>query len=336
MSSYLKNEGHEIYLFGPEEGDLFKRAKINGVNVVPITWSKINYFNPIFLISLFFKLKRLNLDAIIFNSFIDVRDASIVALLSGIQKRILRIGMPILPKNKLAYRWSFKYGISNFVANSLNIQEMFNQSIFLDEECCDFIPNGIDLNKFNFVDNPICNNGFVFGNCVRLTDQKGLFDFIDIAKTVMEYFPQAKFLLAGTGELEGELNIYAKEVGIDQDRFKFLGHVESVVDFYSSIDHLIFTSRFEGTASTLIEAMSMGCTIFCYDTSSMTEMIDHGVDGFKVKPFNKHEFSNQIINVVKLEQDELNAIRKNALAKVRAFYNKELNFSKWKDYILFD
>ena len=270
-------------------------------------------------------------------TFIDVRDGSLVSLLAGVKKRILRVGMPILPKLNLAYRASFKLGLSHFVAISSEIFSIFDKSKLIEPLITDTIPNGIDVDQFDFKLRSFTfdKNGPVFGNCVRLTDQKGLFNFLDIIKAISLKVKNATFLLAGSGELEIELKSYAKKIGIEE-KVNFLGHVEDVSNFYPNIDFLLFTSKYEGTARTIIEAMSCGALVFCYDTSSMAEMIDNNTDGYKVTAFDKDEFISSIFNALDSNSVNLVDMAKRARYKTESHFSKSKNFNQWKDFILFN
>ena len=134
MALYLKSLGHDVVIISPKKGELSKRSASSGLKTIDINWSKNNYFNPLFLFNIFLKLKKIKLDVIIFNSFIDIRDASLMAFLSGVKKRILRVGMPIVPKGKLSYRIAFQIGLTDFVGISDEINNKFKNSVFFKEQ----------------------------------------------------------------------------------------------------------------------------------------------------------------------------------------------------------
>ena len=131
MALFLKSLGHEAVIISPDGGELSKRSRECGLSTIDVSWNKSYYFNPIFLVSIFLKLRKAKLDVIIFNSFIDIRDASLVAFLVGINKRILRVGMPIVPKEKLSYRFAFQIGLTEFVGISEEINHKFKNSTFI-------------------------------------------------------------------------------------------------------------------------------------------------------------------------------------------------------------
>ena len=337
MAHSLHEDGHDVVIFSPKNGELNSRCVASGLNTVSFVWKKNNYYNPFFIFKTWLSFRREKLDVIVFNSFVDIRDASLVSRLAGIKKRILRVGMPIAPARKISYKLAFRYGLTHFVGISKEIYNVFRQANFLERLRTRVIPNGIDENHFSY---NIEHKGkfkkeIIYGNCVRLSEQKGLFDFLDIAKIILGNMPNSKFRLAGTGEQEVELKKYADKIGLD-DRFEFVGHMENVASFYQQIDVLVFTSRYEGTARTIIEAMSSGVIVFCYDASSMTEMIEDGVDGYKVPPYKKEQLANRMIKVINDETESLIDIKENARRKVEKHFSKNKNFKNWKDVILLD
>ena len=54
-----------------------------------------------------------------------------MARLSGVGRRILRVGMPVVPKSKISYRLAFEFGLTDFVGISDEINNKFKNSIFL-------------------------------------------------------------------------------------------------------------------------------------------------------------------------------------------------------------
>ena len=336
MASHVKSLGHKPVIFSPKNGELYNRGLEASINVVPISWKKNNYFNPIFLFGLYEKIRNEKIDVIIFNSFIDIRDAGIVSFLAGVKKRILRVGMPIIPKKNFTYKISFKIGLSHFVGISNEIYNIFDKSGFVDKKIKFMIPNGINLSKFQFYPDRFFDRSkdIRFGNCVRLSKQKGLHGFIEIVEDLSTNFPKGSFVLAGDGEEKENLLEYAAKKSV-ANKIKFLGHLENVSTFYRNIDVLIFTSHYEGTARTILEAMSSGVLVFCFDTSSMSEMIENGFDGFKVEPFDYGSFAEKIINVFNTYSlEQLREVGRNARKTVEEKYSKDKNFNKWAEVIL--
>ena len=91
----------------------------------------------------------------------------------------------------------------------------------------------------------------------RLTaiKQHGL--FLDVAALVARDEPQARFLVAGGGELRGELERRVSALGIG-DRVRFLGWRRDLTTIYGASDVFLLTSRNEGTPVALIESLAAG------------------------------------------------------------------------------
>ncbi|HWW77592.1 MAG TPA: glycosyltransferase [Pyrinomonadaceae bacterium] len=67
--------------------------------------------------------------------------------------------------------------------------------------------------------------------------------------------PRVSFVVVGDGHLRGELEDYARALGL-QDDVKFPGLRDDPENFYPALDVVALTSRNEGTPLTLIEAMA--------------------------------------------------------------------------------
>jgi len=107
-------------------------------------------------------------------------------------------------------------------------------------------------------------------------------------------------LLAGTGELERELRDHVKKLGLE-DCFHFLGFVEEMKRFYSSIDILALPSLWEGFGYVLSEAMSMRLPVVAFEVSNIPEVVLHGQTGLLVQERNVVAFADALAQLVRDE-----------------------------------
>lgn len=107
-------------------------------------------------------------------------------------------------------------------------------------------------------------------------------------------------LLAGTGELERELRDHVKKLGLE-DCFHFLGFVEEMKRFYSSIDILALPSLWEGFGYVLSEAMSMRLPVVAFEVSNIPEVVLHGQTGLLVQEWNVVAFADALAQLVRDE-----------------------------------
>ena len=130
------------------------------------------------------------------------------------------------------------------------------------------IPLGIDLSQFgadgnarNLLRNEIGadKDEIVVGFVGRLTAIKNIPLLLEAAAAITKdpRSPRMRFVIIGDGELRGELERIAAELGIESSVI-FLGHRTDVSALLPGIDIIALTSANEGTPLSLIEAMAAG------------------------------------------------------------------------------
>ena len=333
MSEYCKSKKDEVFFFTPMLGELARRGRNAGHQIIDIQIGKFSYFNPLSLFDIYIKIKSQHLDVLVFNSFSDVRAAGLVAKKAGVKKVILRSGMPIAPKEDLSFRINFRYGLDHFVPISQAIQDEFNEkapSLLLESQKVPYIANGIDLDKFSYV-SPKHIKPLVLGLAVRLSHQKGLDLLLASIKILKERGLSFVVKIAGEGELKSELLALSKKLEVESI-VEFIGHVEDVSEFTQNLDIYLFTSRYEGTARSIIEAMACGKPVIAFNTSSMKEMVKDQESGFLVEPFSVDGFARKtelLINDAEMRE----RFGKNGKVQAEIHFNKVQNFQKWYDFL---
>ena len=143
----------------------------------------------------------------------------------------------------------------------------------VDAGLCEVLPNAIESRKFLF--DPALREqkraelhlGDAYtvlhvGNLRPMKNHPFLFRvFSEIRKSV----PTARLLLAGDGELRGELEQLARETGIG-DAVTFLGKRADIPALLSAADVFIFPSLFEGLPGSVLEAQAASLPCLIADT----------------------------------------------------------------------
>lgn len=338
VTEHLLKNGHEVIFIGPPNGELYKRLNQlskteNKLSVINFEISDKSYLNLLKQFVFWILLKSLNADRLIFNSYRDVRALGIPAGLSGIRRRFLRVGTPHAPKNKWSYRLTFKWGLTDFVGISEECINIFKHEVpqMISHLKISKITNGIDVNKFIPIKKEI-GTPFIFGNCCRLTEQKGLKLFIQAIYELKAKGHQIKGMIAGDGEQKAELLNLTQELDLNAE-MEFIGHIEKTEDFYPKIDCLLFTSYYEGTARTILEAFACEKPVIAFKASSMEEMVNDSVDGYLVKPFDVKELvlaSEKIL----AQKKSLPEFGIRGREKVLSEYNNQNTYQKWVNLIV--
>ncbi len=148
--------------------------------------------------------------------------------------------------------------------------------LFGDAENWQFIPNGIDTERFRFdaeererVRKELRLEGrSVIGNVGRLCYQKNQEFLLDVFKEVVTQRPESVLLLVGEGEDKPRLEEKTKELDIE-GKVIFYGTTDKVERLYWAMDVFVLPSRFEGLPVTGIEAQAAGLP--CFFSDSITE-----------------------------------------------------------------
>ena len=136
---------------------------------------------------------------------------------------------------------------------------------------------GIDLDRF--AHGRAVLDGRIVGTVARLAEQKGHRTLVEAAAIVRERHPDVRFVVAGDGELRGELEALAAPLG---DAFSFLGARDDVPDLLASFEVFAFPSRFEGLCVSVIEAQASGVPVVATPVGGIRETVVEGETGWLV------------------------------------------------------
>jgi len=121
------------------------------------------------------------------------------------------------------------------------------------------------------------------GIVARLTAVKNHHLFLEAARLIVQEEPTTRFLIVGDGELRGELESYARELGL-ADQVLFLGWRSDMPRIYADLDVVALTSRNEGTPVSLIEGMAAGVPVVSTAVGGVPDIVADGVCGYLVPP----------------------------------------------------
>jgi glycosyltransferase involved in cell wall biosynthesis len=157
------------------------------------------------------------------------------------------------------------------------------------------VPLGIELDRFLTVDRPV--GRAVVGNVARLVPQKGHLILLDAASLVLERRPDARFVIAGDGELRETLEDTALRLGI-AEHVELCGHVDDVPSLLATFDVFAFPSLFEGLCLAVIEAQAAGVPVVATPVGGIRETVVDGVTGMLVPVGDPRALANAIVRLL--------------------------------------
>lgn len=187
--------------------------------------------------------------------------------------------------NKIATKISYNNLADGLIAPSKGVKDDLIKNFGVLPSKIKVIYNPVDLNAINALklqeveDLEKKNNSEMNVVAVgRLDEQKDYPTLLKAISIVMKKYPVNLHIL-GTGPLEVNLKNLASALGI-RERIKFLGFVKNPYKYLASADLFVLSSKWEGFAHVIVEAMVCQVPVIATNCKSgPDEIIDNGQDG---------------------------------------------------------
>lgn len=128
----------------------------------------------------------------------------------------------------------------------------------------------------------IGDGDLVIGFVGRITRDKGIYDFIDVIKSLK--YDNLKFLIIGDNDARLPVD---KELIEYIDNHKDIIHInftDKIEEYYKLMHILMIPSYREGFGNANVEAQAMKVPVVCYSVTGCVDSVQNGVSGFSV-PF---------------------------------------------------
>jgi glycosyltransferase involved in cell wall biosynthesis len=193
------------------------------------------------------------------------------------------------------------HATDKIICPSPHLKRLIKSYCFVDERKIHVIPNGIDLeaiDKINNYDTSILSKyGLERDNYLlfmgRLSVLKGVQYLIKAFSSIREEYSKLKLVIVGTGDFENYLRNLAH--GIDD--VVFTGYVDSLADkkvLYENCLAVVVPSLYEGLPMVVLEAMACRKAVIASDVGGIPVLIRHGKNGFLAKPEDSKSFEKFI------------------------------------------
>jgi len=148
---------------------------------------------------------------------------------------------------------------------------------------------------------------------------KGHGDLIEAARTVKQKFPEARFLLAGDGEMRPFFEDQVRALGL-AEMFVFLGHRTDIPQLLSCCDIGVLASKSEGLPNAVLEYLAAGLPVVATTVGGVPEIIENEVHGLLIPPEHPDALATALLRL--LEDPQLCAsLGKAGQERVRTRFN---------------
>jgi glycosyltransferase involved in cell wall biosynthesis len=138
----------------------------------------------------------------------------------------------------------------------------------------------------------------VVGNVAALVAHKGQRHLIDAVALVIRQVPDARFIIAGEGELRPALERQIKEHRLEK-HVLLAGFRPDVLSLHKAFDVFVLSSTTEGLGTSLLDAMACAKPIVATTAGGIPEVVEDGVTGLLVAPKDHEALARAIVTLLK-------------------------------------
>lgn len=321
----LQASGYSIYFFCRPGSEIESRLQQAKIPTKPLRIHNLSFLNPFRILTLSNSFRQLGLTTLILNSPTDTKLAGPAARIAKIPNIIFRRGMPHPIRQNFYNRWLFNKVIHKVIANSQAVADSLDAKKLgvVPPEKLTIIPNGMEFSGDQNVQ-PLDLGGdsrLVLATAGRMVKQKNQRFLIDVAERLHIQGLTFQLLIAGSGELQTELEAAVAERNL-RTCVRFPGFIEAIPSLLAATDIFLFPSLFEGSPNTLIEAAGAGLPVIASDIPPNREILPDNRFGRLIQLGDVEGFSAAIIELA--NNSELRkTIGAAAQTHVRTLFNLE-------------
>jgi glycosyltransferase involved in cell wall biosynthesis len=160
------------------------------------------------------------------------------------------------------------------------------------------VPNGIDVSEYSIA-SEVKQDDFQIVFVGRLVFYKNLDTVIKAFKKVVLKIPKAKLVVIGDGPMRSQWTELVTSIGLN-GHVTFAGNIphNEKVRLLKQSSFLVFPSVVEGFGIVILEAFACNKPVLVSEVKPLTEIVENGVDGYVVPPFDAEAWADKIIDLL--------------------------------------
>ena len=141
----------------------------------------------------------------------------------------------------------------------------------------------------------------IVGNVAALVPHKGQRHLIEAAAIVVKSVPDARFVIAGEGELRPALERQIKDLHLEKHVF-LAGFRPDILSVHKAFDVFVMSSVTEGLGTSLLDAMACAKPVVATTAGGMPEVVVNGRTGVLVPPRHHEAMADAIVDLLRDER----------------------------------
>jgi glycosyltransferase involved in cell wall biosynthesis len=161
----------------------------------------------------------------------------------------------------------------------------------------------------------------IVGNVAALVPHKGQRHLIEAAVLVVTRVPDARFVIAGEGDLRPALERQIKDRHLEKHVF-LTGFRPDVLSVHKAFDIFVMSSVTEGLGTSLLDAMACAKPVVATTAGGMPELVKDGKTGLLVPPRDHEAMADAIVRLL-TDENARRAMGAAGQARVREHFSAE-------------
>jgi glycosyltransferase involved in cell wall biosynthesis len=322
----LRALGHRTMLVANPNGVLRQRAK-EGLDLLPLAPRTEMDLNAAWRLSRV--MKQLKPDVLHAH---DPHGVAMAALALSMSTELAK--PPLVASRRVDFhlrgnslsRWKYRQ-VDCFICASATIRQMLIAD-GVPEVRAVVVHEGIDLEHVDAAppasiheDLRLPHGAPIVGNVAALVPHKGQRHLIEAATQVLPQVPDARFVIAGEGELRPALERQIKEHRLEK-HVLLAGFRPDVLSLHKAFDIFVMSSITEGLGTSLLDAMACGKPIVATRAGGIPEVVVDGETGILVAPRDDRALASAIVTLLR-DESLRHRMGEAGRARVRTHFSAE-------------
>ena len=298
----LRALGHRTMLVAHPRGELRQRAK-EGLDLLPLAPRTEMDLSAAWRLSRV--IKQLKPDILHAH---DPHGVALAALALSMSTQLAK--PPLIAARRVDFhlrggslsRWKYRQ-VDCFICVSSAIRQMLI-SDGVPENRAVVVNEGIDLDRVHAAPRAALHEELwlphgapLVGNVAALVPHKGQKHLIEAAALVVQRMPDARFVIAGEGELRASLERQIQDHHLEK-HVLLLGFRPDVLSLHKAFDVFVMSSVTEGLGTSLLDAMACGKPIVATTAGGIPEVVEDGRTGLLVAPRDHRAMADAIVRLL--------------------------------------
>ncbi len=287
----MRARGHYVVLVAQPNSQIAQRAHEYGIVTELVKMGRIRW---VWLVWVFLRLvSRHAVEIVNTHGSIDSWTASIAGRLSTFRPLVIRTRHKSTPiSDTCRHRWLYGKLPHAIVTTGEAVRQSVSRQIKVSLNRIVSIPTGIDMQQFYPTPGDVARRrdlgaqpgDLIIGTVTFLRDYKGLEYLLEAAMLVSVEFPQARFVIVGSGPEYVKLQTRIQDLNLLHS-IVMTGHREDIMELLACMDAFVLTSTGgEGVPQALVQAMAMERAVVATDVGGIPELVKHERTGLLVQP----------------------------------------------------